>query len=109
MADDDLTTLFCNLLDNATEATEKIPEAYIDLSVTCKKEKPVTIISVVNSCNKNPFSEKTGRLVSHKNNNMYHGYGIKSIQKIIKKYNGKLQIYYDEKNKAFHSIILLKK
>ncbi len=109
MADNDLTSLFCNLLDNATEATEKIPEAYIDLSVTCKKEKPVTIISVVNSCNKNPFSEKTGRLVSHKNNNMYHGYGIKSIQNTIKKYNGKLQVYYDEKNKAFHSIILLKK
>lgn len=109
MADNDLTALFCNLLDNATEATEEIPDAYIDLSVTCKKEKEVTIISLVNSCNQNPFSEKTGRLVSHKNNNMYHGYGIKSIQITIKKYNGKLQVYYDEKNKTFHNIILFKK
>ncbi len=108
MADDELTALFCNLLDNATESTEKIPEAYIDLSITYKKEKEITIISLVNSCTKNPFSEKTGTLVSHKKNNIYHGYGIKSIQKIIKKYNGKLQVYYDEKNKAFHSIILLK-
>lgn len=108
MADNDLTALFCNLLDNAYEATEKIPEAYIDLSVTCKKEKKVTIISLVNSCNQNPFSEKTGMLILNKKNNIYHGYGIKSIQKTIKKYNGKLQVYYDEKNKVFHSVILLK-
>ncbi len=109
MANNDLTALFCNLLDNATEATSKIPGAYIDLSVTYKKEKSFTIISMSNSCNQNPFPEKTGLLVSHKKDNIYHGYGIKSIQKIIKKYNGKLQIYYNEENKTFHSIILLKK
>lgn len=105
---DDLTALFCNLLDNAVEAASKIPDSYIELSVTYNKKAALTMITMINSCRKNPFSKETGQLISHKKDNLRHGYGMKSIQRIIKKYNGEMQVYYEEANTAFHTIITVK-
>lgn len=105
---DDLTALFCNLLDNAVEAASTIPDSYIDLSVTYHENASLTMLSMINSCQKNPFSEKTGKLLSHKQNPLRHGYGMKSVQGIVTKYHGEMQVYYDEKNMAFHTIITLK-
>jgi sensor histidine kinase regulating citrate/malate metabolism len=41
----------------------------------------------------------------HKN---MHGFGIKSIQKTIRKYHGDMQMYYNEDTGTFHTIITLK-
>ena len=109
LTDDDLTSLFCNLLDNATKAASKVPESFIELSVVCKANSPLTILTMINSCRKNPFSSGTGRLISTKPDKWRHGFGIKSIQRIVKKYDGDMQMYYDEKCKTFHTIIMLKK
>lgn len=105
---DELTALFCNLLDNAVEAASEIPNSYIELSVTYQENASLTMLSMINSCLKNPFSEKTGKLLSHKQNSLRHGYGMKSVQNIAEKYNGAMEIYYDENNMAFHTIITLK-
>lgn len=104
----DITALFCNLMDNAVEAAENISQSYIELSVSHKSEAGLTIILMVNSCLLNPFSKETGVLLSVKENDLYHGYGLKSIEKIVNKYNGDMQIYYDENNLEFHTIIILK-
>ena len=56
----------------------------------------------------NPFSPN-GELVSSKQNPQAHGFGIKSIEKIIHNYNGNIQMYYDEETSTFHTIIMLKK
>lgn len=105
---DDLTALFCNLLDNAQEAAEGIPETFISISVTYKENTKLTIISLVNSCAVNPFPEKTGLLASAKKNNPFHGYGLKSINRIVKKYNGEMNLYYNEDDNTFHTVIYLK-
>lgn len=105
---DDLTALFCNLLDNAVEATIKVPDSYIDLSVTYNETAALTMLTMINSCYKNPFSEKTGKLVTSKQNHLRHGYGLKSIQRIVTKYHGNMQTYFDNKNMAFHTIVTLK-
>jgi hypothetical protein len=104
---DDLTALFCNLLDNAVEASSDISGAYIDLSVTYHEAAGFTVITMINSCSKNPFSEKTGKLLSRKKDTLRHGYGMKSVQKIAQKYSGTMQTYYDV-NMEFHTIITLK-
>lgn len=44
-------------------------------------------IEIVNSIEKKP-KEKNGKLISDKSKNEVHGYGLKSVQKIIAKYNG---------------------
>ncbi len=106
--DMDLTSLFCNLLDNAFEAVKKTTDGYIDLNVTKHETAAITIISMINSCQDSPYTKDTQRLVSHKKDHYQHGYGMKSIAKTAQKYHGDLQTYYDAGHKEFHTIVTLK-
>ncbi len=107
MEDNDITALFCNLLDNAVEAAEKISEGCIQLHITRQASTPFTFISVINSCRVSPFS-KDGRLPSSKKDSLRHGYGLRSITRIVEKYCGDIQMYYDAENTSFHTIIMLR-
>lgn len=46
----DLTSLFCNLLDNAVEAAENISDSFIEISVRKKENSPFIVIVMINSC-----------------------------------------------------------
>lgn len=107
LSEHDITTLFSNLLENAVEATNNIPNSFIELTVTPHINENLTIITMINSCIKNPFSENNQRLISTKKNKWQHGYGIKSIQRVAKKYDGNTQIYYEPQSSTFHTIIVL--
>lgn len=108
IADNDLTSLFCNLLDNAFEAACDIPEAFIEISTSGKAGTPLCVISVVNSSRRNPFSDTQGSLSTTKPDHRRHGFGIKSIRKIVGKYHGDMQMYYSNDTLTFHTIITLK-
>ena len=108
IADTDITSLFCNLLDNAIEAAGRIPDSFIEISV-CKREKtPFIVITVINSSRKNPFDEQNGKLATTKLNKHKHGFGIKSIRKTVAKYHGDMQMYYNQESLTFHTVITLK-
>ena len=108
IADTDITSLFCNLLDNAIEAAGRIPDSFIEISV-CKREKtPFIVITVINSSRKNPFDEQNGKLATTKLNKRKHGFGIKSIRKTVAKYQGDMQMYYNQESLTFHTVITLK-
>jgi len=104
----DLTSLFCNLLDNAVESAENIPDSFIDLTVQKKENPSFIVIIAINSCRCAPVYDQDGLPVSHKTNKNRHGFGIKSMKKVIKQYHGNLQMYYDAGSAAFHTIITLK-
>ena len=106
--ENDLTALFCNLLDNAVESASKQDNSFIELSVIYKPQPNLTVITMKNSCRKNPFNNLDRKLISTKSNSAGHGFGIKSMKRIVKKYNGDMEIYYDEEEKVFHTIITLK-
>ncbi|MEY8265502.1 GHKL domain-containing protein [Lachnospiraceae bacterium 64-25] len=108
IADSDLTSLFGNLLDNAMEAAASIPEAYIEVSAVRRAKTPFVVITVINSCRKDPFSNPQGSLVTNKANKHKHGFGIKSIRKTVSKYHGDIQMYYNSDTLTFHTIITLK-
>lgn len=108
MSQNDLTSLFCNLLDNAVEAAENIPDSFIDLMVQKKENTPFVVIVLVNSCRSMPDFDQNGFPVSHKSGIGRHGFGIKSIQKAVGKYQGDLKMYYDDTTATFHTIITLK-
>ena len=104
----DLTALFSNLLDNAVESASQVPDSYIDLSITWQEEASLTVLSLINSCLEDPFSGKTGRLISSKKDSLWHGYGIRSIERVVNDYHGDMQMYYNDERAEFHTIITLK-
>lgn len=108
IADTDITSLFCNLLDNAIEAAGRSPDSFIEISI-CKCEKtPFIVIAMINSSRKNPFDKQNGKLTTTKSNKRKHGFGIKSIRKIVAKYQGDMQMYYNQESLTFHTVITLK-
>lgn len=100
MADNDLTALFCNLLDNAVAAAAIVPDSFIEITTSKRDKTPFVVITVINSCRSNPTTSKADR--------GRHGFGIKSIRKVVDRYNGDLQMYYSEETHTFHTIITLK-
>lgn len=105
--DEDMTSLFCNLLDNALEAATNYPHSYIELSVHNRPNTPLTIISMINSCRINPF-DKNGQLHSRKADPLRHGFGMKSVERMVAKYNGEMTMYYKDEDYTFHTIIMLR-
>lgn len=102
----DLTGLFCNLLDNALESAKGQPDAFIELKVMTKRNTSFIVLTMENSCGKNPFT--TGnKLISMKKNSGRHGFGMKSIKRIVENYAGDLKVYYSDEDKTFHTIIIL--
>lgn len=108
MSDNDLTSLFCNLLDNAVEAASGIPDAFIEVNTARKTNTPLIVISVVNSCRRNPFAGPQESLSTTKPDKRGHGFGIKSIRKTVGNYHGDMQMYYHEDTLTFHTVITLK-
>lgn len=108
LAFEEITSLFCNLLDNAFEASVQCANPYIDLNITDSKDNHKTIITVVNSCNSAPLYDKNKEVfISSKGNPDNHGFGQRSIQRVLEKYNGKFDAYYLEEKKEFHTILYL--
>ncbi|MCM1046551.1 MAG: GHKL domain-containing protein [Candidatus Gastranaerophilales bacterium] len=105
IADNDLTALFCNLLDNAIAAASIIPDSFIELHTSKREKTPFIVITVINSCRKNPFLSKGRQLTADKTG---HGFGLKSIRNVVGKYHGNLQMYYNDDMLTFHTIIALK-
>ena len=105
IADNDLTSLFCNLLDNAIAAASNIPDSFIEINTSKHEKTPFFVITVINSCRKNPFLCKDRQLTVNKDG---HGFGLKSIRKVVSKYHGNLQMYYNDDMLTFHTIITLK-
>jgi sensor histidine kinase YesM len=95
-------------LDNAVESAENIPDSFIEPTVQRKEISPFIIIIVINSSRNAPVYDHDGLPISHKLDKKRHGFGLKSIRKIINQYNGDLQMYYDGDSGTFHTIITLK-
>lgn len=100
-----ITTLYGNLLSNSLEAASCSCEKQIDLAVTQNVLQSVIVISVVNSCDIEPVPDGNGGFYTKKQDSIIHGVGLKSIKRIVKKYNGVATMYYDSTKKQFHHVI----
>lgn len=99
------TTLYGNLLSNALEAASSSTEKQIELSAKKNAMQSVIVISVVNSCDIAPEPDGHGGFHTRKAEQVFHGIGLRSIDRIVKKYGGISTMYYDSKKKQFHHII----
>lgn len=96
MEDIDLCALLSNTLDNAIEACRKIPEASERfLSVKARCQKGFFSYKVVNS-KANEVTEENGCFVTSKKDAGLHGIGLKNVKQIAAKYEGYVEVSYDE-------------
>lgn len=100
-----VTTLYGNLLSNALESAILSDEKQIELSATWNAEHTVVVISVVNSCAIAPTPDGSGSFRTSKENKNHHGVGLRSIERVVKKYCGNATMYYDGATKQFHHVI----
>lgn len=100
-----ITTLYGNLLSNALESAVQSDKKQIELSATWNETYTAIIISVVNSCDTAPTPNDCGGFHTNKDNKHFHGVGLRSIERIVKKYHGNATMYYDSTTKQFHHII----
>ena len=99
----DITALLDNHLENAVESALQTNDKFIDFSI-CTRNSNFVIIKISNSCNKKP-KYINGILVSSKNTSGMHGIGIRSIKRVVAKYNGNLEMEYDSDSNTFTSTI----
>ena len=92
------------MLDNAIEAAQKCDNSFVEVSVNSDEDKIHVIIS--NSI-KEPVLKNNIDLQSTKYDNNIHGYGVKTIKSIAKKYNG-IANFYEDKNIFYCQVLMYK-
>lgn len=90
----DMTVILGNLLDNALQAVSLVTEnAFIDFAL--HYSKGMLLIKVAN-----PFQiaikRENGKIVTSKTDKENHGYGLKSVNEAVEKYNGTIEVETDE-------------
>lgn len=99
-----VTALYGNLLSNAMESADMSKERIIELSITKDYVQHTTLVSIENSCDRPPIQDHDGGFFTQKTNGI-HGVGLKSINRIMRKYNGISKAYYNVAEQRFHCII----
>ena len=88
----DIVSIFGNALDNAIESVSgvaSIDKRLIKLSIYSKHQ--LLMIKIENYY-EHDIKKENGELVTTKKDTLNHGYGIKSIKSVVKKYDGEVSI-----------------
>lgn len=88
--DIDLYFLLNNALSNAVEAVQCVPQGKRFISLTMQRDADMLSIHM-----ENPYTgtvEMRGGLPQTQNDPDYHGFGMRSMQRITEKYNGSLTV-----------------
>ncbi|MCM1114684.1 MAG: GHKL domain-containing protein [Clostridium sp.] len=102
----DLSTILNNALDNAVESAEQSSAKRISVDIYAKEL--FEIIKIQNSCDSVPITLHKKLLTSKKEKEL-HGFGVESIMRTIKHYDGMFDWNYNEKDKFFEVTIAIPK
>lgn len=94
----DLIAVLGNLMDNAVEAAIKSKEKTIMLETDNRNNYAVVVIT--NSCDSPPVSNEN-TLLTTKTDKKFHGIGLKSVKRVLSKYNGDFSWEYDKEKSLF--------
>ena len=100
----DLCVIIGNLLDNAIEATEQEAEENRKISLYMEAQFGAVYVRIKNKIRQSVLKNQ-GIETSSKKEKEGHGYGIKGVQEIAAKYNGK--VVFSEKEQEFIAEVLL--
>lgn len=104
LEDLDLVAILGNLMDNAITAASESEKKWVSLTTSVRNTYNVIVIK--NSCDVPPQAQGE-RLLSTKENPRFHGYGLKSVAKTVKKYHGDQYWSYDTDNHIFTMTAIL--
>ncbi len=93
MMDSDVYAMFGNILDNAMEAVRQIQDQerrLISLTVTARDQ--LVFIEAENYFMGDVLTFEEGLPVTTKSDQLYHGFGMRSIQMLTEKYGGHMDI-----------------
>ncbi|MBO5089781.1 MAG: sensor histidine kinase [Clostridia bacterium] len=91
----ELCVLFGNTIDNAIEACEKIDiENEKIINITCKCNSNFMFLDITNPVSK-PIAIKNNTLATTKADKTLHGFGLYSLDQIVRKHNGELNLSCD--------------
>ncbi|MDE7029109.1 MAG: GHKL domain-containing protein [Lachnospiraceae bacterium] len=95
----DICALFANALDNAAEGCLMLEDEKREVVLTARSAKGVLAVEVSNPCLRKD-ADTRGRFGglpgTTKPDAPRHGYGLRSIQQIVKKYGGDMEIQQEE-------------
>ncbi|WP_195270500.1 ATP-binding protein [Eubacterium sp. 1001713B170207_170306_E7] len=105
--DHDLTTLLMNMLDNATEAAAVLSKDKTQkVELTMHVRGRYLFVETINPCKETLQMDKTsGLCLSTKGSG--HGYGMKAMAAVAKKYNSILQIKQEQDTVIVRTALLL--
>lgn len=91
MSETDVYSLFGNAVDNAIEAVSRLPDTdrVIDLSV--KRVNGFVMIRICNTFD-GVLVMEDGLPLTSKSDKNEHGYGLRSIRRIVEKYGGEMRV-----------------
>lgn len=101
----DLCVILGNILDNAIEASEKITKSCRRIELQMEYRPGSLFIVVKNKYAGRLSTDRRGRLLTTKEEKTSHGIGIRSIERIARKYQGIVTI--EPSNDEFEIRILL--
>ena len=104
LEDLDLVAILGNLMDNAITAASESEKKWVSLTTSVRNTYNVIVIK--NSCDIPPQAQGE-QLLSTKENPRFHGYGLKSVAKAVKKYHGDQFWSYDPDNQIFTMTVIL--
>ena len=101
----DIAICIYNLLLNAIESCEKLDINNRKIIISMEQIDSKFYFRQKNSCGVTYDIEKLTKLKSSKIDKKRHGYGLKNVEEIVKKYKGKIN--YSVKEKYFYTELLL--
>ena len=104
---EDIYSLFGNLIDNSIEAVNQLDDNEKIISLKIKQVGNIVSISIKNGY-KGKIQMENNLPLSKKEDNIHHGFGMKSIKMVCEKYNGNLRLNI-ENNIFIVTILFIKK
>lgn len=98
-------SIFGNIMDNAIRASKQLNEDQRFISLTIKEQNEKIVIEEANFFKGTIKILEGNTIATSKADKAKHGFGLKSINYIVEKYQGKVEL--DIKNNCFDIIIVL--
>ena len=98
-------SIFGNIMDNAIRASKQLNEDQRFISLTIKEQNEKIVIEETNFFKGTIKILEGNTIATSKADKAKHGFGLKSINYIVEKYQGKVEL--DIKNNCFDIIIVL--